>query len=157
MPTFKLDEFYVRLYDGDPRDEAIARHLKQFDKSPKGAKPDEVKRLMYLGMQSLEQSPSLDPDVVRQIAQEAARQAVESSSPHLDQDVIRQAVQEAMRSVDVDFGLSDVRRVVEAALRQNLDRLRLARPDQEGAEESVEGEDTRIEESLERLGESLLH
>lgn len=156
MPSFKLDEFYIRLYHGVPHDEAIADHLRQFDKSPKGIKHNEAKRLMYLGLQASDHGEALGADAAHQIARDAARQAVEASSSRLDQAAIRHAVQDAMGEVEPDFDLGDIRRVVEAALVQNLDRLRLAEPSGAGAEADAD-EDARIEESLERLGKSLQH
>jgi hypothetical protein len=156
MSNLKLDEFYIRLYHGDPHDEAIVEHLQQFDRAPRGTKHDEAKRLMYLGVQTLEQEGALDTGAARRIAQDAARRAVESASPRLDQVAVRQAVQEAMQGVERDFGLGDIRRVVEAALNQYLDRLQLAEPG-EAVEERDVADEARVEESLERLGESLLH
>lgn len=160
MSNLKLDEFYVRLYHGDPHDEAIVEHLQQFDRAPRGTKHDEAKRLMYLGLQALEQEGALDAGAARRIAQDAARRAVESASTRLDQAAVRQAVQEAMQGVERDFDLGDIRRVVEATLNQYLDRLQLAEPDEakaENVEEKNVDDEAKIEKSLERLGESLLH
>lgn len=160
MSNLKLDEFYVRLYHGDPHDEVIADHLRQFDRAPRGTKHDEAKRLMYLGLQALEQEGALDAGAARRIAQDAARRAVESASTRLDQAAVRQAVQEAMQGVERDFDLGDIRRVVEATLDQYLDRLQLAEPDEakaENVEEKNVDDEAKIEKSLERLGESLLH
>jgi hypothetical protein len=159
VPSFKLDEFYVRLYHGDPHDEAIADHLRQFDQSPKGIKHNEAKRLMYLGLQASDHREALGHDAAHQIARDAARQAMAASSPRLDHAAIRQAVQDAIQEAEHDFDLSDIRRVVEAALNQHLDRLQLAEPSDAGIEkaEADTDEAARIEEGLERLGKSLQH
>jgi hypothetical protein len=162
MPNSKLDEIYVRLYYGDPRDEAIANHLRQFDNSPKGTKHDEAKRLMHLGLQYLKRGDSHDADTIQRIAQEAAHQAVEASSSCLDQGTVREAVRSAMHEMHevdnggLDFTLSDIRRVVEVALDQRLDRL--ADPNVVEAEKIEEDEnDDEINAALERLGKSLMH
>lgn len=152
-----LDQIYIRLYLGNERDEEVAQYLAKFERGRQGTKTDEAKRLMYLGLQALEEE-SQPPDLaaIREIvSQELAKAGV--SAQQVDSETIRQAVQEAVQETigdnasDTDIDLTGVRRVVDAALSEALNGLR---PGAEGAEDT-EAEAEEAEALLDKLTSSL--
>jgi len=156
----RLDEFYIRLYQGNRQDEELAEYLSQFDNARQGTKPDKAKELMKLGLQALKDEKQLPvEDIIHQAAQKAVREAMAQTSPNLDQGAVRRAVQEAMRSTEseggtLDFTLSDIRQVVSVVLDQKFDRLDIAVKDK-GRAETDPNEQAKAEEDFAHLIESL--
>jgi hypothetical protein len=160
-PTNVLDAFSIRLYYGNEDDEAVAKYLAQFNAAAKGVKHNRAKTLLYLGLQALEGEASshVDEETIRRVIREEMRQI---SSP-LDQRAVRQAVREALdetadEETDRDFTLSDVRRVMEVTLTQELDRRQLASSPEAPAVEAEEKQDVEgeaeIESALDRIAGS---
>lgn len=155
-----IEKFTIRLYYGDEEDEAVAKHLAQYDQY-KGAKTAQARRLLYLGLQALEQgsSPHLDLDAIRRIVREEMAQA----TPSLDRDAVRDAVRQAMRDAanegeGPDFTLSDIRQVVSVVLRQQLDAVGASEMTNGNDDDNTNGPpaDAEAEKILDQLGESLM-
>ncbi len=71
MGTTVLDRIVVRFYLGNDQDEEIARYLAQFNNAMQGAKPDEAKRLMHLGLQVVQEERTiLNHDAIRNAVRE---------------------------------------------------------------------------------------
>jgi flagellar biosynthesis/type III secretory pathway protein FliH len=171
MGTTVLDRIVVRFYLGNDQDERLARYLAQFNAAPQGAKPDEAKRLMYLGLQVVkEERTILDRDAIRNAVREALGETQAAlidalASPDLDPTMVRRVVQEAIRDVveelgiqehSMPFDLSDIRKVVNAALQEQLGRLELspvAQKPHDGNDDDDEAQE--VEELMQKLDASL--
>ncbi|MCP4542576.1 MAG: hypothetical protein GY832_36100, partial [Chloroflexi bacterium] len=137
----QLDSFYVRFYLGNDQDDDLARYLAQFNNTRQGTKPDEAKRLMYMGLQVIQEERTiLNRDAIRNAVREALGETQAAlidalASPDLDPAKVRTVVQEAIREVveeigiqggSIPFDLSDIRKVVNAALQEQLGHLELS-------------------------------
>ena len=166
----QLDSFYVRFYLGNNQDDDLARYLAQFNNSPRGAKPDEAKRLMYLGLQVVQEERTiLDRDAIRNAVREGLGETQAAlidalASPDLDPAKVRVVVQEAMREVveeigikggSISFNLSDIRKVVNAALQEQLGCLELSPVAQKPAVDKDEAQ--KLEEMMSKLDASVQH
>lgn len=184
--TTILESIFIRFYLGDEKDEMIARHLGQFNNGPRGAKHDEIKRLIHIGLQVVQgERKTLDREAVRHVVREALGETQSAlieqitdirtrSAPDLDaadSDVVRRVVQEAMRDTIEEigiqervqeraqehaqsFGLSDIRRVINAALQQYLDHLVLGENASGGSQNDVD-DDGDEDDEAERIEELL--
>ncbi|MDY7076804.1 MAG: hypothetical protein SXV54_07745 [Chloroflexota bacterium] len=172
MGTTVLDRIVVRFYLGNDQDERLARYLAQFNAAPQGAKPDEAKRLMYLGLQVVkEERTILDRDAIRNAVREALGETQAAmidalASPDLDPAIVRRVVQEAIRDVveeigiqehSIPFDLSDIRKVVNAALQEQLGRLELStvEPKPDDSNDGDDDEAQEVEELMQKLDASL--
>ena len=168
----QLDEFYIQLYLGNDPDESLARYLKQFNASHKGAKHDEAKRLMYLGLQVVrEERTILNRDAIRNAVRDGLGETQAAlidalASPDLDPAKVRVVVQEAMREVveeigikggSISFDLSDIRKVVNAALQEQLDRLDLSTVAQKPVDSDNADDAQQIESLMAKLDASVQH
>jgi hypothetical protein len=164
-----LDKILVRLYHGNDQDEAIVKYLRQFSNARQGAKPDEMKRLMYLGLQVVrEERAILDRDAIHNAVREALGETQATlidalASPDLDPAMVRRVVHEAIRDVveeigikesPIPFDLSDIRKVVNAALQEQLGRLELS-PVAQKPDDGNDDEADKVEELMQKLDASL--
>ena len=169
MPAKLLDSLFIRLYLGNDRDESLARYLTQFNNAHQGAKQDEVKKLMYLGLQVVQEERTiLNRDAIRSAVRDVlgetqAKLIDAMSSPDLDPTMVRRVVQEAIRDVveeigikesAMDFGLSDIRKVVDAALQGYLGHLNLSSKPQKPNDGNDDDDDAKAQET-ERLMQKL--
>ncbi len=151
MSSTILDQVLVRLYLGNDKDETISRHLSQFDDAPRGAKPDEMKRLAHLGLRTMQEERTiLDRDAIR----DAVREALGETQPALK--AIRDVVGEiGIKGSSVSFDLSDIRKVVNAALEEHLGRLELSTVAKPKGGSTDDDEDQELEEMMQKLDASL--
>jgi len=166
------DSLFIRLYLGNDRDESLARYLTQFNNAQQGAKQDEIKRLMYLGLQVVQEERTiLNRDAIRNAVREALGETQAAlidalAAPDLDPAKVRVVVQEAMREVveeigikggSISFDLSDIRKVVNAALQEQLGRLDLSTVAQKPDDGGNADEAQQIESLMAKLDASVQH
>ena len=172
MGATVLDRIVVRFYLGNNQDDSIARYLAQFNNAPRGNKLDEAKRLMYLGLQVVQEERTiLNRDAIRNAVREALGETQAAlidalAAPDLDPTMVRVVVQEAMREVvdeigikggSISFDLSDIRKVVNAALQEQLDRLDLSTVAQKPDDSDNADEAQQIESLMAKLDASVQH
>ena len=165
------DTILLRLYHGDDQDEVIVKHLRQFNDARQGTKPDEVKRLVYLGLQVVQEERTiLNRDAIRNAVREALGETQAAlidalAAPDLDPAQVRVVVQEAMREVveeigiqggSMSFNLSDIRKVVNAALQEQLGHLDLSAVAQK-PDDANDDEAQQIESLMAKLDASVQH
>ncbi|MCP4540400.1 MAG: hypothetical protein GY832_24950 [Chloroflexi bacterium] len=172
MGATTLDKIVIRFYLGNEHDETISRYLSQFNNTRQGAKPDEIKRLAYRGLQvEQEDRPVLDRDAIRSVIREAMGETQSVlidalASPDLDPAMVRQIVQQALKDVaeeisvkgnELSFSLTDIRRVVEVVIREQLDRLKLSPVAQKPSDddEDEEAKKQRIDAKLSKFEASM--
>jgi hypothetical protein len=169
MSATVLDRISIRFYLEDDHDESLTKYLSQFNNAQKGAKHDEAKRLMYLGLQVVQEERTiLNRDAIRNAVREALGETQAAlidalASPDLDPAKVRVVVQDAMREVveeigikggSISFDLSDIRKVVNAALQEQLGRLDLSTVAQK-PNDVTDDEEAQKEALMQKLDASL--